>query len=90
MSVLIVGVPGRLAPSTFTVGRVKNILKYRESWMGFGMKNPRTCNLRQTRPVGPMILCSDLDCYGKCVELTENERVEDQRYQKMKAWENPI
>lgn len=67
--------PGRSAPSTSTVENVESILKYRESWGGIGMKDPRTCSLRRTKPVGPMILCSDLDCYEKCVELTKKERL---------------
>lgn len=34
------------------------------------MPNPKTCNLRRTKPVGPMPLCSDLECFEACVIFT--------------------
>lgn len=37
------------------------------------MPNPKTCNLRRTRPVGPMPLCSDLECFEACVIFTLEE-----------------
>jgi len=48
----------------------------------FLMPDPRSCNLRKTKPVGPMILrarailCNDLDCFKKCVEFNRKERGE--------------
>ena len=93
MSVPIVRGPSK-RPSqgyTFTVGHAESILRFRESWGDFGMKSPRSCNLRRTKPEGPMVLCSDLDCYRKCVELTsyemERERVELTRYEMLKEAE---
>lgn len=40
------------------------------------MPDPRSCQLRKTKPMGPMTLCSDLECFKKCVELTRKERRE--------------
>ena len=93
MPVHIVGAPVKRPSqgSTYIVGHAENILRYREIWRGFGMKEPRSCNLRRTKPEGPMILCSDLDCYEACVELTshemEKERVELTRYEILKEAE---
>lgn len=74
MPVHTVGVHGWWGPSISIVKNVESILRFTESWRDSGMKNPDSCNLRRTRPVGPMVLCSDLDCYRKCVELTKNEK----------------
>ena len=91
MSAPTVVSPGKSALSMSIVGNVSGILRFRESWRGSGMKSPRSCNLRRTKPVGPMALCSDLDCYSKCVDLTshemERERVELTRYEILKEAE---
>ena len=32
-----------------------------------------SCSLRKTRPIGPMILCSDIYCFDDCIKISKIE-----------------
>lgn len=38
--------------------------------------NPETCTIRRTGTHGPITLCSDLDCFEKCVKSVKAEKDE--------------
>ncbi len=38
------------------------------------MPIPKSCSLRKTKPIGPIICCSDLDCFEECIDISRIER----------------
>jgi len=49
------------------------------------MNNARTCPIRRSKPVGPLTVCKDMDCFKSCVEITIQEKERgrmDYRYEK--------